>query len=73
MGWVLNASHEVDSQSKYPTIIPVCVVLTFLMTGVVLLRIYIRLSARQIGADDYVIIVTMVRRAFFLLCLVLAG
>ena len=61
MGWVLNASDEIAVQSKYPTIIAVCIVLTLLMMTVVVLRIYLHSQARQIRADDYVIIASAVR------------
>ena len=60
MGWVLHASAEINSLSKYPTIIAVCIVLTLLMIAVVSLRIYVRFQAREIRADDYVIITSMV-------------
>lgn len=60
MPWVLNASDEINAQSKHPTIIAVCVILTLLMTAVALLRVYVHLQAGQLRADDNVIVATMV-------------
>ena len=64
MAWVLNASDEVNARSDYPTIIAVCLVLTILMTVVVVLRIYVHASVRQIGSDDCVILGNMVRQYY---------
>ncbi len=72
MGWVLNASAEINSLSKYPTIIAVCIVLTLLMIAVVFLRIYVHFQAREIRADDYVIITSMVRELSMSLIVTLA-
>ncbi|PLB52388.1 integral membrane protein [Aspergillus steynii IBT 23096] len=59
MGWVHNATAEVNAQSNYPTILGVCFSLTGAMMVVVCLRLYIRIRARRMAADDYVMIVTM--------------
>ncbi len=64
MDWVLNASHEINVQSKHPTIIAVCIVLILLMSAIVVLRIYLHAQASQIRADDYVIIATALRGCF---------
>ncbi|KAE8153037.1 integral membrane protein [Aspergillus avenaceus] len=59
MGWVYNATPEVEALSRYPTILGVCFALTGLMMIVVSLRVYIRFRAGRMAADDYVMIVTM--------------
>ena len=64
MPWVLNASDEINAQSKHPTIIAVCVILTLLMTAVAFLRVYVHLQAGQLRADDNVIVATMVTTPF---------
>ncbi|THC98060.1 hypothetical protein EYZ11_002486 [Aspergillus tanneri] len=60
MGWVHNASPQIDAQSNYQTILGVCFSLTALMVVVVSMRLYLRLHAQGLAADDYVMIVTMV-------------
>jgi hypothetical protein len=42
MGWVQNASREVDAASNYPTIVSVCISMTIFLTTIVSLRIYVR-------------------------------
>lgn len=59
MVWVKNVSPAVDSQSRYPTIIAICVVLTVLMIIVVALRIYVHFQP-GLASDDIVIFVSMV-------------
>lgn len=64
MGWVHNATPEVNAQSNYPTILGVCFSLTGAMIVVVCLRLYIRIRNRRMAVDDYVMIVTMVSLRF---------
>jgi hypothetical protein len=60
MGWVYNASPEVESMSKFPDIIAVCIVLTSLMALIVSTRIAVRLQQHRTGLDDYIMAVAMV-------------
>lgn len=61
MGWVQNASPEVDAASNYPTIISVCLSMTIFMTAVVSLRIYVRaILLKLMGLDDWTIIFSAV-------------
>ncbi|RBR26805.1 uncharacterized protein FIESC28_00386 [Fusarium coffeatum] len=53
MGWVLNASPEVDASSQYPTIIAITIVLTILSLSIVTTRLYIRWKARGMAGDDW--------------------
>lgn len=60
MGWVYNASPEVEAASQYPLILGVCVSLTILMIITVCLRLYVRAQASRLGSADYVMVVSMV-------------
>ncbi|CAH0027741.1 unnamed protein product [Clonostachys rhizophaga] len=53
MGWVLNATEDVNGQSKYPTIISICAVFSVLSTVVVGARVWLRSKARGLAADDW--------------------
>ncbi|KAJ4138451.1 hypothetical protein NW768_002285 [Fusarium equiseti] len=53
MGWVLNASPEVDRSSQYPMIIAITIVLTILSLSIVTARLYIRWKARGMAGDDW--------------------
>ncbi|CEJ61728.1 Putative Integral membrane protein [Penicillium brasilianum] len=59
MGWVYNASEEVEAASQYPLILGVCVSLTILMIITVCLRLYVRAQASRLGAADWVMVVSM--------------
>ena len=61
MGWIYNASPEVESMSNYPAIIAVCVILTFVMTLTVSTRIAVRWQQHRTGPDDYIMAIAMVR------------
>ena len=64
MGWVQNASPEVDAASNYPTIISVCISMTIFMTSVVSVRIYVRaFLLKLMGIDDWTIIFSAVSLA----------
>lgn len=61
MGWIENASPEVEAASNYPTIISVCISMTIFMTAVVSLRIYVRaFLLKLMGLDDWAIILSAV-------------
>ncbi|KAG5969863.1 hypothetical protein E4U58_001014 [Claviceps cyperi] len=53
MGWVVNASPEVDAQSQWATVLIVCLVLSMLSIVTVSSRLWIRAKARGLAADDY--------------------
>lgn len=52
MGWVLNATSDVNAKSQYPTIISICIILSALSSAVVLARLYVRFRARGLAHDD---------------------
>lgn len=60
MGWVKNASPEVEAASQWPMIIPVIVVLTVLSTVIVTWRLWIRYKARGLALDDHFSTLSMV-------------
>ncbi|GFF24777.1 LOW QUALITY PROTEIN: hypothetical protein IFM46972_01175 [Aspergillus udagawae] len=60
MGWVHNASPEIDAQSRYPLILGVCITLTVLMVITVCLRLFVRIKLGRFGAADYVMVFGMI-------------
>lgn len=61
MGWVYNASPELDALSDWPKILGICLSLTTLMSATVCLRLYVRaFMIKSLGADDYVMTFSMV-------------
>ncbi|QQK44270.1 Integral membrane protein [Penicillium digitatum] len=60
MGWVHNASPEVQAASQYPLILGVCLGLTTFMILTVSLRLFLRSRASRWTAADYVMVVSMV-------------
>lgn len=61
MVWVHNASQAVDDKSQWPTILAVCLILTVFMVITVGLRGYVRgVMLKAVGADDWVILFSMV-------------
>lgn len=60
MGWVYNATPEVEAVSDYRVILGVCLSLTVLMVVTVCLRLVVRAQASRLGAADYVMVVSMV-------------
>ncbi|RHZ56290.1 uncharacterized protein CDV56_107890 [Aspergillus thermomutatus] len=60
MGWVHNASPEIEAQSKYPLILGVCISLTVLMIITVCLRLFVRIRLGRFGAADYVMVFGMI-------------
>ncbi|KAJ5468798.1 hypothetical protein N7475_006550 [Penicillium sp. IBT 31633x] len=59
MGWVHNATPEVEAKSEYRLILGVCLSLTVLMVFTVLLRLILRARVSRLAAADYVMIVSM--------------
>ncbi|POR39180.1 Uncharacterized protein TPAR_00619 [Tolypocladium paradoxum] len=71
MGWVDNATPEVDAESQYPTIIAICVVLSVLSMAVVSCRLYIRGTARGLASDDWMAALSMgFALVYSILCIV---
>ncbi|PKX96197.1 uncharacterized protein P174DRAFT_388153 [Aspergillus novofumigatus IBT 16806] len=60
MGWVHNASPEIDAQSRYPVILGVCITLTLLMVITVCLRLFVRIKLGRFDAADYVMVFGMI-------------
>lgn len=53
MGWVLNATPEVEAESQWPMIIALCSILSAMSIIVVGWRLLIRGRARGLALDDY--------------------
>ncbi|RFU79456.1 integral membrane [Trichoderma arundinaceum] len=53
MGWVVNATDEINDESQYPTIIAICIVLSVFSIVIVGARLYIRFTARGLASDDW--------------------
>ncbi|KAI8163745.1 Satratoxin biosynthesis SC1 cluster protein 4 [Colletotrichum sp. SAR 10_70] len=60
MGWVLNATPEVEAISQWPTIIAICTVLSVLSVLIVGSRLYIRHTARGLASDDWMSLLSVV-------------
>lgn len=60
MGWVLNATPEVEAASQWPMIIPVISVMTALSTIIVVLRLWTRHKARGLALDDHFSTLSMI-------------
>lgn len=60
MGWVSNASPEVNAESQYPTIIGVTVVMSILSIVIVCSRLYVRQTSRGLASDDWMSTLSMV-------------
>lgn len=54
MGWVDNASPEVNAESQYPMIIAICATLSFLSISVFGARLWVRFKNHGLAADDWV-------------------
>lgn len=71
MGWVENASTEVEALSQYATIIAICVVLSVLSISVVSCRLWIRATARGLASDDWMAALSMVFALIYsILCII---
>ncbi|KAK1998010.1 ATP synthase F0 [Colletotrichum falcatum] len=53
MGWVINATPEVEAISQWQTILAITCVLSFLSVTIVGCRLWIRYAARGLAADDW--------------------
>ncbi|KAJ5817877.1 hypothetical protein N7447_007885 [Penicillium robsamsonii] len=60
MGWVHNASPEVEAASQYRLILGICLTLTILMVLTVTMRLVLRARASRWAAADYVMVVSMI-------------
>ena len=60
MGWVANATPEVEALSQWPLIITVCSVLSVLSIATVSARLWVRFKAHGLAADDYMAALSMV-------------
>ncbi|KAK4039471.1 hypothetical protein C8A01DRAFT_36509 [Parachaetomium inaequale] len=60
MGWVDNASPEVDALSEWPKIIAICTVLSVFSIATVCTRLWIRHKNHGLAADDWMAILSMV-------------
>lgn len=71
MGWVDNASSEVNAESQYPTIIAICVTLSLLSITTVCARLWIRYRKHGLAADDWMATLSMVFALLYsILCIV---
>lgn len=60
MVFVANATPEIDAQSKYPTIISICVIMPVIAVVTVLMRLQIRKSKHALMLDDWLALAAMV-------------
>lgn len=68
MGWVYNATPDVEAVSQYPVVLGVCLSLTILMVITVCLRLFMRAQASRLGAADYVMVMSMVSSCLHNIC-----
>ena len=59
MGWVENATPEVEAISQWKTIIAVCVVVSTVAAVVVSLRLWVRYRNHGLQSDDYLSALSM--------------
>ncbi|KAJ6078796.1 hypothetical protein N7467_008549 [Penicillium canescens] len=60
MGWVYNATPEVEAMSQYRLILGVCLSLTVLMVVIVSLRLFVRAQSGRLAAADWVMAGSMI-------------
>ncbi|KJZ73185.1 hypothetical protein HIM_07382 [Hirsutella minnesotensis 3608] len=71
MGWVQNASPAINAESQFPAIITICVVLSILSIATVCCRLWIRVKARGLAADDWMAALSMIfALAYSVLCII---
>jgi hypothetical protein len=71
MGWVVNASPEVEAQSQWHLILAVTISLTVISIITVCSRIWIRKKARGMAADDWMAALAMVFAIIYsIICIV---
>lgn len=59
MGWVDNASPEVEAESQYPKIIAICTVLSVISISIVCMRLWVRYKKTGLAADDWMATLSM--------------
>ncbi|KAL2155728.1 hypothetical protein VTH82DRAFT_470 [Thermothelomyces myriococcoides] len=71
MGWVENATPEVNAISEWPKIMTICIVFSVVSTAIVCARIWIRFTNHGLAADDYMAVLSMVFAiAYAVMCIV---
>ncbi|AEO69710.1 cbe84c1b-8afc-430f-a1ad-a8243fd95804 [Thermothielavioides terrestris] len=71
MGWVDNATPEIDAQSDWRTIVAICSVISAFSIAVVSTRLWIRHKNHGLAADDWMATLSMVfALAYSILCIV---
>ncbi|KLU81041.1 hypothetical protein MAPG_00136 [Magnaporthiopsis poae ATCC 64411] len=71
MGWVDNASPEIEELSEYRLIIAISVLISVLSISVVCARLYIRHTNHGLGADDHMATLSMFFALFYsIICIV---
>lgn len=71
MGWVDNATPDVEAQSEWRTIVTICIVLSALSIAVVSCRLWTRRQNHGLAADDWMAALSMVfALVYSLLCIV---
>lgn len=71
MGWVDNASPEVDAESQYPKIIAIATVMSVLSITIVCARLWIRFKNHGLAADDWMATLSMFFALLYsILCIV---
>ncbi|KAK4131566.1 hypothetical protein BT67DRAFT_444614 [Trichocladium antarcticum] len=71
MGWIENATAELEAQSQYKTVITICSVLSAVSIAIVCARLWIRHKNHGLAADDWLATVSMVFALIYsILCIV---
>jgi hypothetical protein len=71
MGWVKNATPEVEAQSQWETILIITVVLTSLSIFIVCSRLWLRYRSHGFASDDYFAGLAMVFAIIYsILCII---
>lgn len=71
MGWVDNATPEVEARSEYRTIIAICVALSAFSILIVGARLWIRHENHGLAADDWMAILSVVFAIIYsVLCII---
>lgn len=71
MGWVINATPEVEAISQWRDILAVCIVFSFFSVLIVSMRLWIRYKSRGFATDDIMAALSMVFALIYsILCVV---
>ncbi|KAL8365329.1 hypothetical protein RB595_004234 [Gaeumannomyces hyphopodioides] len=71
MGWVDNASPEVEAISDYKLIIAICILMSVVSISVVCTRLYIRHTNHGLRADDHMATLSMFFALFYsIICII---